>query len=851
MNRKRLISLLLVLFMLAALLPVSAYAEETVFLFDTDTEENELVLLRFTGVPEAALRHVTVYTAGGIPLTPVIDESGLPVHGSYQLAPGTYFYAFHDPDGNYEDIPETGITLDGSAPEVEAALFYAAPVNETEPELEAQTIREEEDGAAAMPVILRCDGIRDLSGLTVVRDDGTVMQPYVDPDTSEVQYGNYLLIPGIYSYRIHDPEGRAEDAEGSFIVDESGVQTVDIHAAGTVEGMCFSGTFINPSYSDVIDAASIPTPSISPEESLNLLMHEVEGLPYAADDEMNAVYYAGPDGTREPRYSPVVYDTLEAAGAAVKRGLLRRQKDIAIRIRCDIYPTDEAWTNTSKMIYATAIRHTGAPTDGDYLRYEYGGVNCTGSAVGVGTKGPYYYEFNYAPLYFTNYAQEMVLDERINSILNSLHTAGMSDEQKISAVYQYLCDNVKYREGGDTINFTAYGALVNGLASCQGISVAFYRMCLELGVDARVVTSMEMGHAWNIARADGRHYYALDATWDVGSTPETRKFFLKGRTRWLTEHTLGDEFINSSFADYDFPAEDYGSEATGVIIDSVALLFDGMLQIKYYFIIPEALLKEPGACAQFSREGEVFGSVLLSEAKLESGKVCFYCSVEVRNIDNPIRLRIMDGNGNDVLIGTKSGKSYRNGFDFSPMEYAQQMKTAGSSAKMKALAQALEDYGIAALNYYNRTGERVREAVRAVSAEEMRAWSASTEGRKPEGVGKMDISAVCEADNSLRIYFAFDAGHDPGSYSFQIDGRAATLQRRADGAGYLEVGSIAANELDTAHRFTISDGTNSLTIVCSVLTYAKMAAESKTEALADLGKALYLYNRAADAYFGT
>jgi hypothetical protein len=36
-----------------------------------------------------------------------------------------------------------------------------------------------------------------------------------------------------------------------------------------------------------------------------------------------------------------------------------------------------------------------------------------------------------------------------------------------------------------------------------------------------------------------------------------------------------------------------------------------------------------------------------------------------------------------------------------------------------------------------------------------------------------------------------------------------------------------------------------------VLSYAKMAAGSETEALADLGKALYLYNRAADAYFGT
>ena len=161
------------------------------------------------------------------------------MYGSYRLSPGTYSYAFHDPDGNYGDVPETGITLDGSAPEVETALSYTAPMKETESELEAQEVRE--DGAV-MPVMLRCDGIRDLSGLTVFRDDGTVMQPYVDSDTSVVQYGNYLLSPGVYSYRIHDPEGRAEDTEGSFVVDESGMQTVDIHAAGTVEGTVSSSS---------------------------------------------------------------------------------------------------------------------------------------------------------------------------------------------------------------------------------------------------------------------------------------------------------------------------------------------------------------------------------------------------------------------------------------------------------------------------------------------------------------------------------------------------------------------------------------------------------------------------------
>ena len=426
----------------------------------------------------------------------------------------------------------------------------------------------------------------------------------------------------------------------------------------------------------------------------------------------------------------------------------------------------------------------------------------------------------------------------------------MSDEQKIGAVYQYLCDHVNYREGGDTINYTAYGALINGQASCQGISVALYRMCLELGVDARVVTSSEMGHAWNIARADRRHYYALDATWDVGSTPETRKFYLKGRTSWQEKHTLGDEFINGSFSDYDFPAEDYGGESAEAIIDSVALLFEGMLQIKYYFIIPESLINEPGAHAQLSRGSEVFARIPLSEAKREAGKVCFYCSVEVRKIADQIQLRILDGDGNNVVISSRSGTSYLNGFSFSPMDYAKQMKEAGSSARMRALAQALEDYGVTALNYFNHTSSPVRSEVKAVTAAELNQWNAATEGTKPEGFTEAKIAAVCEADNSLRVYFSYEVGRNPDRYSYKIDGQPAQLQTRDKGC-YLEVKSIAANELDTPHRFTISDGTNSFTVVCSVLSYAKMAAGSKTEALADLGKALYLYNRAADAYFGT
>ena len=64
------------------------------------------------------------------------------------------------------------------------------------------------------------------------------------------------------------------------------------------------------------------------------------------------------------------------------------------------------------------------------------------------------------------------------------------------------------------------------------------------------------------------------------------------------------------------------------------------------------------------------------------------------------------------------------------------------------------------------------------------------------------------------------------------------------------VAMIAADALDTPHRFTVSDGTDSYTLTVSALGYCKTAIERGGEAMANLGKALYLYNRAAEKYFG-
>ena len=829
MNRIRLTALTLALVLLMALLPPSAFAE--------GEYGDGLVRLRFEGADNVS---VMLIDASGNPVLPLSDE------GVYLLSPGFYSYLAVDAASGELLVPVTPLTLDGSAANVQIPLGASEAQAIPTP---AEPTQEAAEEIPAMPVIFQCSRAVDFAGLTVTSADGAVMQPWMDPLTGQIRFENYLLLPGQYSYWYHDPAGAVPDQQGSFAVTADGMQHVALDfSGGAVEG-CYSATAVNPYYAGLISADYIPAPSISPEQSLSRLAAEVSSG--AGSFSMTTVYYTSDDGlpleTRSS--SPVLYDTPEAAGAALKRALIQRQTEVSIRVKTHIKPTKEIWWDMCWMIYTEAIRHTGAPTEGDYLRYEYGGVNCNGSAAGSEETNEYYYEFIYSPLYFTTLAQESELSDRVASILGSLQLSGKSDEQKVRAVYGYLCDNVSYEQAHDTLGFTAYSALVNGKAACQGVSVAFYRLCLELGVDARVVTSNEMGHAWNIVRVGGRNYYAADATWDTGRKPEEWKFFLRGRESWKAEHTVGDEFENGSFAAYSFPDEDYGA-VSDVMIHSISLLFDGLLRIKYYFLIPENLIARQGNAVVFSRSGETVLTVPLGEGRQEGDYTCFYCSVPAEDIDTPIQARIQLDDGSFLPISTQSGTLYANGLFISPMEYARQMKTTASTAAMRSLAQALEDYGTAAQNYFKNRGDALRDEVLAVRAADLDAWTIRQEGQKPAGFREASVSVMFEADNSLRVYLRFDNGADLSRYSFQTDGTSTAARKKGEDSYYLSVEDIAADALDTTHSFTVTDGTDRYTINVSVLGYAKTAIERGSAAMADLGRALYLYNRAAEAYFG-
>ena len=253
---------------------------------------------------------------------------------------------------------------------------------------------------------------------------------------------------------------------------------------------------------------------------------------------------------QQPRYaaetsSSVYYTSLADAAESVREQLREREQTVVVRYQVASGAYDRSLAN---LIFSEAIAHTGVPTEGDYLRYQYGGWTCGISISDNGTTCKL--TFSYAMTYYTTADEEEEVDAKVQEVISSLALDGKNEYGKIKSIYDYICEHVvyDYEHLSDTsykTQFTAYGALIDGTSVCQGYAVLFYRLALEAGIDARVIIgeSYGEGHAWNIVRI-GEKYYYLDSTWDAGNT--FYRYFLKG-TSDFTAHDNDAEYSTDVF----------------------------------------------------------------------------------------------------------------------------------------------------------------------------------------------------------------------------------------------------------------------------------------------------------------
>ncbi|ATD54273.1 transglutaminase domain-containing protein [Clostridium chauvoei] len=119
------------------------------------------------------------------------------------------------------------------------------------------------------------------------------------------------------------------------------------------------------------------------------------------------------------------------------------------------------------------------------------------------------------------------LNDKVSYIKNNLINDSYSELKKEFIVHDYLTQNCTYdaenlsKNTVPAISHTAYGALVNKVAVCDGYSKAAKLLLNECGVECGVIVSDQMHHAWNYVKIDGE-YYQLDITWD-DPVPESNR----------------------------------------------------------------------------------------------------------------------------------------------------------------------------------------------------------------------------------------------------------------------------------------------------------------------------------------
>ena len=104
-------------------------------------------------------------------------------------------------------------------------------------------------------------------------------------------------------------------------------------------------------------------------------------------------------------------------------------------------------------------------------------------------------------------------DDIINTIIND----NMTDYEKELVLHDYLIENVKYDEINEYPfeSHTAYGALINGIAVCDGYAEAFDYLLKKVGLKSNLIygeIDNEL-HAWNLIEIDGKKYF-VDVTAD-------------------------------------------------------------------------------------------------------------------------------------------------------------------------------------------------------------------------------------------------------------------------------------------------------------------------------------------------
>ena len=138
----------------------------------------------------------------------------------------------------------------------------------------------------------------------------------------------------------------------------------------------------------------------------------------------------------------------------------------------------------------------------------------------------------------------------VNKVVSQARRLNSSFERELY-LHDYLCKNIVYdkESAGNSKNsnpnsITAYGALVEGKAICEGYAKAMQLLCHKCGIPCNLVFGEHEGvsHMWNIVNPGDGLYY-VDTTFDDASNKQTlHVYFNVTKAALIKDHIFDTGF---------------------------------------------------------------------------------------------------------------------------------------------------------------------------------------------------------------------------------------------------------------------------------------------------------------------
>ncbi|HHL3303906.1 TPA: S-layer homology domain-containing protein [Bacillus cereus] len=221
--------------------------------------------------------------------------------------------------------------------------------------------------------------------------------------------------------------------------------------------------------------------------------------------------------TRE-QYAQFLYNTLKYKKPEVAvqdtgdAALLAAFKD-EVQKRINTYETNITLpykttnSNTKEVMNTLFNAYKEVASKNEYTNYNR-------SNVSYGLSGsPGNYTFTLKITYRETKEQTEYVMKQAKAIVSSITQVGMDDHEKVKAIHDYVVKHISYDTSYKA--YTAYEALVNRSAVCQGYALLTYQLLKEAGIENHFVTGTGDGqpHAWNLVKIENKWYH-LDTTFD-------------------------------------------------------------------------------------------------------------------------------------------------------------------------------------------------------------------------------------------------------------------------------------------------------------------------------------------------